>query len=99
MKKTLLLVSSITITALIMLSNLNATDASSTLSKDGNAGAPMDNAGQTCTSCHAGTATTSTATIITSNIPGSGYIGALLITLRYYDGCCSLCRLQLLMWG
>ncbi len=75
MKKTLLLVSSITITVLIMLSNLNATDASSTLPNDGNAGAPMDNAGQTCTSCHAGTATTSAATIITSNIPGSGYIG------------------------
>lgn len=74
MKKTLLLISSITITALALLSNINSTDANSVSPNNGTAGAPMDFSGQTCTSCHAGTATTSTATIITSNIPASGYV-------------------------
>lgn len=75
MKKILLLVSTMTIGGLIFLSNLNSSDASASNPIDGAAGAPMDNSGQTCTSCHAGTATTSTATIITSDIPSSGYVG------------------------
>lgn len=74
MKKLLLLVSCLTVTALAVMSNLNSTNASSTLPNDGNAGAPADNAGQTCTSCHAGTATQTTG-VISSDIPGSGYIG------------------------
>ncbi len=74
MKKILLLSSIITVTSLTVISTLNTTDASSSLPNDGNAGAPMDNSGQTCTSCHSGTATQTTG-VISSDIPGSGYIG------------------------
>lgn len=42
-------------------------------SPDGRTGAPNDNNGSTCTSCHSGTATTQ-AGLITSNIPASGYV-------------------------
>lgn len=38
------------------------------------AGAPADAGGATCTNCHAGTATQTTG-VISSDIPGSGYIG------------------------
>jgi hypothetical protein len=74
MKKILLLSSIITVASLTVISTLNTTDASASLPNDGNAGAPMDNSGQTCTSCHAGTATQTTG-VISSDIPGSGYIG------------------------
>ncbi|MCD6019546.1 MAG: hypothetical protein K0S53_2667 [Bacteroidetes bacterium] len=74
MKKTLLLVSLITITALALLSNLNTIDASASLPNNGTAGAPADGGGATCTGCHAGTATQTTG-VISSDIPGSGYVG------------------------
>ncbi len=74
MKKLLLLTSCFTITTIAVISNLNSTNASSVLPNDGNAGAPADNAGQTCTSCHGGTATQTTG-VISSDIPTSGYIG------------------------
>lgn len=74
MKKILLLSSFITVIALIVISTSNTTNANSVSPNNGTAGAPADGGGLTCTSCHAGTATTSTATIITSNIPASGYV-------------------------
>lgn len=74
MKKLILLVSCFTVTAIAVLSNLNSTNANSMSPNDGNAGAPADNAGQTCTGCHGGTATQTTG-VISSDIPGSGYIG------------------------
>lgn len=73
MKKILLLSSLLTVTALAVISTQNPTNASASNPNDGNAGAPMDNAGQTCTSCHSGTATQTTG-VISSDIPGSGYI-------------------------
>lgn len=74
MKKILLLVFCFTVTTTAVISNLNSTNANSILPDNGNAGAPADNAGQTCTSCHGGTATQTTG-VISSDIPGSGYIG------------------------
>lgn len=73
MKKIISITSILTTSFLAFLSTQNATNASSTLPNDGNAGAPMDNAGQTCTSCHGGTATNTTG-VISSNIPASGYV-------------------------
>ncbi|MES2565449.1 MAG: choice-of-anchor V domain-containing protein [Bacteroidota bacterium] len=73
MKKILLLSSVFTFCTIAFLSTLNTTNASSSLPNVGNAGAPMDNAGQTCTSCHGGTATQTTG-VISSDIPASGYI-------------------------
>lgn len=75
MKKLILLVSCFTVTAIVVLSNLSSTNASATLPNDGNAGAPADNGGQTCASCHTGSAVTPTTGVISSDIPGSGYIG------------------------
>jgi hypothetical protein len=75
MKKILLTSSLLTIITLVVVSTMTNTNASSSLPNDGNAGAPADNGGQTCTSCHGGAAATQTTGIISSNIPGSGYIG------------------------
>ena len=76
MKKILLISSLLTISSLAILSTMTATDASSSLPNDGNAGAPMDNAGQNCgnSTCH-NVASTATTNVISSDIPGSGYIG------------------------
>jgi len=74
MKKFLLL-SSITVLSLALISTLNTTNASSSLPPDATAGAPADNGGATCTNCHGGTAVTQTTGVISSDIPGSGYIG------------------------
>ena len=74
-KRVLLISSLLTISSLTILSTMTTTDAASKLPIDGRAGAPADNAGQTCTSCHSGSAVTQTTGIITTNIPNSGYIG------------------------
>lgn len=75
MKKHLLIASSIlTITSAVVLSSFNESVASSSNPNNGTAGAPADNSGQTCTACHGGTATQTTG-VISSDIPGSGYIG------------------------
>lgn len=75
MKKHLLIASSIlTITSAVILSSFNESVASSANPNNGTAGAPADNSGQTCTACHAGTATSTTG-VISSDIPGSGFIG------------------------
>lgn len=74
MKKFFLLVFCFTVIATVVISNLNSTNAFSSLPPDAHAGAPMDNAGGTCIACHAG-AVTQTTGVIFSDIPGSGYIG------------------------
>ena len=77
MKKILLLSSAITIFSIAIISTLNTTNASSSLPNDGNAGAPADAGGATCATigCHSGTAVTQTTGVISSDIPGSGFIG------------------------
>lgn len=75
MKKLILLVSCFTVTAIAVLSNINSTNANASLPNNGNAGAPADNGGQTCASCHTGSPVTPTTGVISSNIPGSGYVG------------------------
>lgn len=74
MKKILLISSVITITTLAALSVSQTSNASASSPPTGYAGAPMDNSGQTCTTCHSGTATQTTG-VIFSDIPGTGYIG------------------------
>lgn len=74
MKKILLLSSTITVLSIALFSSLNTTNASSSLPPNATAGAPADAGGATCTNCHAGTATQTTG-VISSDIPGSGYIG------------------------
>lgn len=74
MRKILLLSAVITILSIALVSTLNTTTASSSLPPNATAGAPADAAGATCTGCHAGTATQTTG-VISSNIPGSGFIG------------------------
>lgn len=74
MKKILLFAPFITITILIILADLNSTNASASLPNNSTAGAPADNGGATCTGCHAGTATQTTG-VISSDIPGTGFIG------------------------
>jgi hypothetical protein len=74
MKKILLLSSTITALSIALFSSLNTTNASSSLPPNATAGAPADAGGATCTNCHAGTATQTTG-VISSDIPGSGYIG------------------------
>ena len=73
MKKTLLISLTLTASIIVLLSIESATDAFSSLPPNGNAGAPMDNAGQTCTSCHGGVASPTTG-IISSDIPTIGYV-------------------------
>jgi len=75
MKKILLLSSLLTICFLAVISTTTSTSANSSSPNDGNAGAPADNSGQTCTSCHGGGAATATTGIISSDIPGTGFIG------------------------
>ena len=76
MKKTLLLVLSFTIFFLVLLLDVNSTDANSAPPPVSHAGAPMDNSGLTCakSGCHSGTALTQTTGVISTNIPGSGYV-------------------------
>ena len=73
MKKTVLISSVLTTSIIALLAFQNSTDANSSNPNNGNAGAPMDNAGQTCTSCHGGIATQTTG-VIFSDIPVSGYV-------------------------
>ncbi len=73
MKKILLLSSSITILSIALVST-NTSNASASSPPNGTAGAPADGGGATCTSCHSGTATQTTG-VISSNIPGTGYVG------------------------
>lgn len=73
MKKKLLILSSVVFSAMVITINLNESTANSALPNDGNAGAPMDNAGLACTGCHGGTATQTTG-VISSNIPTTGYV-------------------------
>lgn len=75
MKKILLLSSAITIFSIAIISTLNTTNASSSLPPNSTAGAPADAGGATCTNCHSGTAVTQTTGVISSDIPGSGFIG------------------------
>jgi hypothetical protein len=75
MKKTILASTLLTICSLAIVSTITSTTASSTLPNDSTAGAPADNGGQTCASCHGGSAVTVTTGVISSNIPGSGFIG------------------------
>ncbi len=75
MKKTILLSSILTIIGLVILSTTSTSNASSSLPNDGYAGAPMDNSGRTCTSCHGGSVATQTTGVIFSDIPANGYIG------------------------
>jgi hypothetical protein len=73
MKKILLLSSTITALSIALFSSLNTTNASSSLPPNATAGAPADAGGATCTNCHGGTATQTTG-VISSDIPGSGYV-------------------------
>lgn len=73
MKKRILIISFFTVIITVCISVMNTTNASASLPDNGNAGAPMDNSGQTCTSCHAGTATQTTGVIFT-DIPSNGYM-------------------------
>ena len=77
MKKLLLLVSSFTIIFLVLLCDVNSTDAYSANPPVSHAGAPLDNSGLTCgkAGCHTGAAITQTTGVISHNIPGSGFIG------------------------
>jgi len=75
MKKILLLSAVITILSIAIVSTLNTTNASSLSPGDAKAGAPADAAGATCAGCHQGSAVTQTTGVISSDIPGSGYIG------------------------
>lgn len=75
MKKIILASSLLTICILAIVSTTISTTASSTLPNNATAGAPADNAGQTCASCHGGSAVTVTTGVISTNIPGSGFIG------------------------
>ncbi len=74
MKKILLISSIITVVSIAYISSLNNASANSSAPPNATAGAPSDAGGATCTNCHAGTATQTTG-VISSNIPGSGYIG------------------------
>lgn len=74
MKKIILLSSTISVLSIALFSSLNTTNASSSLPPNATAGAPSDAGGATCTNCHGGTATQTTG-VISSDIPGSGYIG------------------------
>ena len=74
MKKILLLSSTITVLSIALFSSLNTTNASASLPPNATAGAPSDASGATCTNCHGGTAVTQTTGVISSDIPGSGYI-------------------------
>ena len=74
MKKILLLATFFTVTTLVIISNLNSSVANASSPPNATSGAPSDAGGVTCTNCHAGTATQTTG-VISSNIPGSGYIG------------------------
>ncbi len=75
MKKTILISSLFTICILAIASTTISTTANSALPNNSNAGAPADNGGQTCASCHGGSAVTATTGVISTNIPGSGFIG------------------------
>lgn len=72
MKKILLLSSVITVLSLALVSSLNTTNANASSPPNGMTGAPADG-GTTCTNCHGGTATQTTG-VISSDIPGSGYV-------------------------
>lgn len=77
MKKHLLIASSVlTVFGTLIFTNTNTSNASASNPVNSVAGAPMDNSGATCTSCHAGTATSTTG-VISSDIPGSGFVGGI----------------------
>lgn len=73
MKKKLFISSCLIITIAFAV-NLNFTNATASSPPNTTAGAPADGGGATCTSCHAGTATQTTG-VISSDIPGTGFIG------------------------
>lgn len=75
MKKIILLSSTISVISIALFSSLNTSNANASLPPNATAGAPADNSGATCTNCHSGTALTQTTGVISSDIPGSGYIG------------------------
>lgn len=74
MKKTLLLSLFLSCIIVVLLSDANSTNANSGSPPIGRAGAPMDNAGLTCASCHSGSSVTQTTGVISTDIPSSGYI-------------------------
>ncbi len=74
MKKLLLLVTSLTVVGTIALTTQPSSNANSSGAVAGVAGSPMDAGGATCTNCHGGTATSTTG-IISSDIPGTGFVG------------------------
>lgn len=74
MKKIILITCFLTICILAIVSSFNSTNASTSLPPDAHAGAPMDASGNTCVACHGGVATSTTG-IISSDIPGTGFVG------------------------
>lgn len=74
MKKTILITTSLLTVILTAITSFNSSNANSANPSNGTAGAPADNSGATCTNCHAGTATSTTG-VISSDIPGSGFVG------------------------
>ena len=76
MKKLLLTSSILVIASLAVTSTFNLSNAHSGGAPNGYTGAPLDNSGLTCAAsgCHTGSAVTSTTGVISSNIPGSGFV-------------------------
>jgi hypothetical protein len=74
MKKRLFLILSISVVSIVLLSTVNSSVANSSNPPNGRAGAPADAGGANCSGCHGGAAVTATTGVISSDIPGSGYV-------------------------
>jgi len=74
MKKIITISSIFTVIFLASLSTQNTSTAHSAGAPNGYTGAPMDNSGSTCGSCHTGSSVTPTTGVIFSDIPASGFV-------------------------
>lgn len=74
MKKIILTSFALVIATIAITSTLTSSNAHSAGAPNGYTGAPMDNGASTCTSCHGGTSITSTTGVISSDIPGAGFV-------------------------
>ncbi len=74
MKKIITISSIFTVIFLVSLSTQNSSTAHSAGAPNGYTGAPMDNSGSTCESCHTGSSVTLTTGVISSDVPASGFV-------------------------